>query len=168
MEKIKLHIHLIDLYEMTKITNSIQSHKSNRKYKSENGRTRTSECIRGGIRCHGGVSIPCWSITPAVSPFSRLGNTWLKLTRLNVDGYQHLCLFVCLLPPEQFFNNLAAVISTSERAANLDLWLTFMAFSIEGSFTCYTYCDTGLRFIRSHPMDQSPPQRPTVGFEPAA
>jgi ribosomal 50S subunit-associated protein YjgA (DUF615 family) len=39
--------------EMTKITNSIQTHKSNRKYKSENGRTRTSEYIRGGMRCHG-------------------------------------------------------------------------------------------------------------------
>jgi hypothetical protein len=30
-------------YEMTKITNSNQSHKSYREYKSENGRTRTSE-----------------------------------------------------------------------------------------------------------------------------
>jgi hypothetical protein len=45
-------------YEMTKITISNQSQKSYRKYKSENGRTRTSEYIRGGIRCHGGVSIP--------------------------------------------------------------------------------------------------------------
>jgi hypothetical protein len=35
--------------EMTKITNSIQYHKSNRKYKSENGRTRTTEYIRGGM-----------------------------------------------------------------------------------------------------------------------
>jgi hypothetical protein len=43
--------------EMKKITNSIQYHKSYGKYKSENGRTRTSEYIRGGIRCHGGVSI---------------------------------------------------------------------------------------------------------------
>jgi hypothetical protein len=46
------------MYEMTKITISNQSHKSYRKYKSENGRTRTSEYIRGGIRCHGGVNIP--------------------------------------------------------------------------------------------------------------
>ena len=38
------------LYEMTKITNSNQFQKSYRKYKSENGRTRTSEYIRGGIR----------------------------------------------------------------------------------------------------------------------
>jgi hypothetical protein len=47
--------------EMTKITNGNQSDKSYRKYKSEleNGRTRTSEYIRGGIKCHGGVSIPC-------------------------------------------------------------------------------------------------------------
>jgi hypothetical protein len=58
--------------EMTKITNSNQSHKSYKKNKSDNGRTQTSEFIRGGIRCHGGVSIPCRSITPAVSPFSRL------------------------------------------------------------------------------------------------
>jgi hypothetical protein len=43
------------------------------RYKSENGRARASEYIRGGIRCHGGVSIPCWSVTPVVSPFSRLG-----------------------------------------------------------------------------------------------
>jgi hypothetical protein len=56
--------------EMTKITISNQSHKSYRKYKSENGHTRTSEYIRGEIRCHGGVSIPCWPVTPAVSPIS--------------------------------------------------------------------------------------------------
>jgi hypothetical protein len=37
------------LNEMTKITVSNQSRKSKRKYKSENGRTRTSEYIRGGI-----------------------------------------------------------------------------------------------------------------------
>jgi hypothetical protein len=42
--------------EMTKITNSNQSHKSYKKYKSENGRTRTFEYTRDGIRCHGGVS----------------------------------------------------------------------------------------------------------------
>jgi hypothetical protein len=62
--------------EMTKITNSIQSHNSYRKNKSETGRTRTSEYIRGGIRCHGGVSIPCRSITPALSLFSRLSKLY--------------------------------------------------------------------------------------------
>jgi hypothetical protein len=61
---------IIFRYEMTKITISYQSHKSKRKYKSENGRTRTSKYIRGGIRCHGGVSIPCWLVTPTVSPIS--------------------------------------------------------------------------------------------------
>jgi hypothetical protein len=35
--------------ERTKITNSNQSHKSHRKYKSENGRTRISEYISIGI-----------------------------------------------------------------------------------------------------------------------
>jgi hypothetical protein len=55
-------------HERTKITNSNQSHKSYGKYKSENGRTWTSEYIRGGIRCQGGVSIPCWPVIPALSP----------------------------------------------------------------------------------------------------
>jgi hypothetical protein len=64
-------IHFQDiLHEMTKITISNQSRKSKTKYKSENGRTRTSKYIRGGIRCHGGVSIPCWPVTPAVNPIS--------------------------------------------------------------------------------------------------
>jgi hypothetical protein len=58
---------------MTKITNSNQSHRSDRKYKSDNGRTWTSEYIRGGIRCLGRVSIPCRPVTPAVSSISRLG-----------------------------------------------------------------------------------------------
>jgi hypothetical protein len=57
---------------MAIITNNIQSHKSNRKYKLENGRTRTSEYIKGGIRCHGGVSIPYRSITPTVSPIFQM------------------------------------------------------------------------------------------------
>jgi hypothetical protein len=73
------------IYEMTKITNSIQSHKSNRKYKSENGRTRTSEYIRGGIRFHGGVIIPCRSITPAVSPFDILCMRFSKWTPIFID-----------------------------------------------------------------------------------
>jgi hypothetical protein len=51
--------------EMTKIRSSNQSHTSYRKYKSENGRIRTSEYIRRGIRCHGGVSIHFWPVTPA-------------------------------------------------------------------------------------------------------
>jgi hypothetical protein len=63
--------------EMTKITISNQSHKSYRKYKSENGCTRTSAYIRGGIRCHGGVSIPCWPVTPAVSPISTFDKRWI-------------------------------------------------------------------------------------------
>ena len=72
LERIFLYKQMwIWLSEMTKITNSNLSHKSYRKYKSENGRTRTSEYIRGGIRCHGGVSIPCWPVAPAVSPVSK-------------------------------------------------------------------------------------------------
>jgi hypothetical protein len=39
-----------------------------------------------------------------------------------------------------------------------------MLFRSEGSFSCDTYCDTGPRFIRSHPKDRHP--RPTVGLKP--
>jgi hypothetical protein len=60
------------VHERTKITNSNQSHKSYRKYKSENGRTRAFEYIRGGIRSHGGVSFPCQLLAPAVRPISNV------------------------------------------------------------------------------------------------
>jgi hypothetical protein len=54
---------MFKIYEMAKITKSNEFHKSHRKYKSEYGRTRTSEYIRGnirgGIRWLGGVRIPC-------------------------------------------------------------------------------------------------------------
>jgi hypothetical protein len=43
--------------------------------------------------------------------------------------------------------------------------LLLMALNSEGSLTFHTYCNTGLRFIESHPKDFHP--RPTVGFEPA-
>jgi hypothetical protein len=69
-----LYIQNILKYEMTKITNSNQSHKPYRKFKSENGRIWTFEFIRGGIKCHGGVCIPCRPVTPTVSPISRLGS----------------------------------------------------------------------------------------------
>jgi hypothetical protein len=44
--------------------------------------------------------------------------------------------FVCLYLPEQFFSYLVAVTITGGRAAKLDLCLTLMAFSSEGSFSC--------------------------------
>jgi hypothetical protein len=37
------------------------------------GQTRTPGETRGGIRCVGGVSIPCWPVTHAVSPISKSG-----------------------------------------------------------------------------------------------
>jgi hypothetical protein len=58
------------ILEMTKIMISNQSHKCYRKYDSENWRLRTYEYIRGGMRCHGGVSIPCQPVTPTVIPIS--------------------------------------------------------------------------------------------------
>jgi hypothetical protein len=62
----------------------------------------------------------------------------------------------CMKPPEQFFSYPAAVTITGVRAANLDLCFALMAFSSEGSFSCHTYCDTGPRFIPSHPKDRQP------------
>jgi hypothetical protein len=41
-----------------------------------NGLTRTPGYTGGGIRCLGGVSIPCWSITPIVSP-----GPWSRMRR---------------------------------------------------------------------------------------
>jgi hypothetical protein len=46
-----------------------------------------------------------------------------------------ICLFDCLLPPEQFFSYPAAITIIGGRATNLDLCLAFMAFSSEG-FLC--------------------------------
>jgi hypothetical protein len=66
--------------------NSIQWHKSYRKYKSENGRTQTYEYIRGGIRYHGGVSITCRSITPAVIPIYRLGKRYEPVVKISVKN----------------------------------------------------------------------------------
>jgi hypothetical protein len=85
---------------MTKITNSIQSYKSCRKYKSGNGHTRTSEYIRGGIRCHGGISIPCRPVTYAVNLVSRWGKRYeLTVVEISVsrtvnnwyETYQRTC-----------------------------------------------------------------------------
>jgi hypothetical protein len=58
--------------EMTKITNSIQSHKSFRKNKSENGRTRTSEYINGEIGCHGGNKHPLSIVHTRREPFFQI------------------------------------------------------------------------------------------------
>jgi hypothetical protein len=62
-------------------------------------------------------------------------------------------LFVCFALHEQFFSYLASVTITGDRTANLDLCLALTVFSIEGSFTCHTYCDTGPLFLRSYPKD---------------
>jgi hypothetical protein len=100
---------------MTKIMISNQSHKSYKKYKSENGRTRTSEYI-SGIRCRGGVSIPCWPWTSAMALFPHV--------QCNIQGQkldprceinQHIFLFTYQLyrfvlvvynDVHQFSNNL--------------------------------------------------------------
>jgi hypothetical protein len=57
----------------------------------------------------------------------------------------------CFEPHEQFFSYLTAV--TIDWAANLDLCLALQAFSIEGSFTSHTYCDTGPPFLGSYSKD---------------
>jgi hypothetical protein len=68
-----------------------------------------------------------------------------------------MCAFtkqiVCFESYKQFISYLATVTITSDRAANLDQCLERTAFSSEGCFTCYTYCDTGSPFLRSYPKD---------------
>ena len=69
--------------EMKKITNSNLFHKSYRKYKSENGRTRTSEYIRGGIRCHGGVASPADRSHPPCAPYQ----TSKSIVKISVSKF---------------------------------------------------------------------------------
>jgi hypothetical protein len=64
-------------------------------------------------------------------------------------------IMVCfdfLKPHEQFFSYLTAVTITCDRATNLDLCVTLIAFSSEGYFTC---CDTG-PFLRSYSKELDP------------
>ena len=61
-----------------------------------------------------------------------------------------ICLFLSLFIVVWAIFQLSGDCHHYRRAANLDLCL---AFSSEGSLTCHTYCDTGPRFIRTHPKD---------------
>jgi hypothetical protein len=80
----------LQVSEMTKITNSNQSHNSYRKYKSENGRTRTSEYITGGIRCHGGVSIRFYVVVFCLPHFILEDSThFLKI--MNTKSFLDNC-----------------------------------------------------------------------------
>ena len=84
---------------------------------------------------------------------------------------RHLCsrfsLFVCLFVYSRLSN-----FSAIRRLSPLPVTgLQILAYARrsgplnrEGSLSCHTNCDTGPRFIRSHPKDRHP--RPTVGFEP--
>jgi hypothetical protein len=61
-----------------------RNHNPKGNYKIECRATRTSDKCEGRIRCREGVSIPCWPVTPAVSPISRLGDRkhtirWIKI-----------------------------------------------------------------------------------------
>jgi hypothetical protein len=47
-----------------------RNHNPKGNYKIECRATRTSDKCEGRIRCRGGVSIPFWPVTPAVSPIS--------------------------------------------------------------------------------------------------
>jgi hypothetical protein len=73
-------------------------------------------------------------------------------------------VFVCLfIAAKAVFNYLVIVTITGDRASSLGLCIALTSFRGEDSFTSHTYCDTGPRFIRSHPKDRHP--RRTLGFE---
>jgi hypothetical protein len=63
----------------------------------------------------------------------------------------YICLFICF----NRTNNFSAIWRLSSLPATglQNLCLVFTAFSIEGSFTCHTHCDTGPPFLRSYPKD---------------
>jgi hypothetical protein len=71
--------------------------------------------------------------------------TWLDLSLLWV------CMFICL------FWVARAIFQLSGDCHHYR-WQSCKfrptAFSSEGSFTCHTYCDTGLPFLRLYPKDQ--------------
>jgi hypothetical protein len=89
----------------------------------------------------------------------------LYLVHIYNFGRLANCLFVCFclflvcsfvwvfvivihnVTPWLMLSNLASVTITSERAANLDIYLAIMDFGSEWIFTCYTCCDTGLTFF---------------------
>jgi hypothetical protein len=81
--------------------------------------------------------------------------TMLISTVLN--KYWSLCTkFVCLFVyscTSKIFSYLATVTITGDKAANLDLCLALTAFSSEGSFTCYTWCNMEPWFMQFHPKD---------------
>jgi hypothetical protein len=62
---------------MTKIPKSDQSQNTSKNYKLD---IRTPRYTGGRIRCLEGVSIPCWSITPAVSPVLW---SWMRIYLLS-------------------------------------------------------------------------------------
>jgi hypothetical protein len=97
-----------------------------------------------------------WHVTPCDAPniTQHRRKTKFNCYALYVKLFSHVSImFVCFESHEQFFSYLATVTIAGDRAANLDLCLALTAFSSEGSFTCHTYCDTGLPFLRSYPKD---------------
>jgi hypothetical protein len=88
---------------------------------------------------------------------------FMEANVLDLNSVPYRCLFV--------YSRLS-IFSAIRRLSPLPVTgLQILAYarrsgplSREGYLSCHTYCDTGPRFIRSHPKDRH--QRPTVGFEP--
>jgi hypothetical protein len=56
----------------------------------------------------------------------------------------------CLFVYRRRTSNFSAFWRLCDSAENVDLCLTLVAFSSEGSFTCHTCCNTGRSFLRSY------------------
>jgi hypothetical protein len=65
--------------------------------------------------------------------------------------------FVC------FYLLVKSQLSNFSAIYDLDLCLALMFLALRVLFRTNSYCDTGPRFVRSHPKDRHP--RPTLGFE---
>jgi hypothetical protein len=70
------------------------------------------------------------------SPLCRFSNEWL--------------IFHCFTCHSGIFYSYRDVAIADEGLQNLGLWLS----SRKGSLSCYTFCDTGPRFFRSHQKDR--------------
>jgi hypothetical protein len=112
---------------------------------------------------------------PPLHSESQYSSSELLLTRKfctilwRSSAFYKCFLFVCFKPHEHAIFQLSGgchhyrwqgckfmpMLGTQGLWAGRDLYR---------SLSCHTYCDTGHRFIRSHPKDRHP--RPTVGFEP--
>jgi hypothetical protein len=110
--------------------------------KSENGLIQTSVYIRGGIRCHGGGSIPCSLVAPVVSPTIKLLFTQTSRNRNDFFVYRLISLREIIdwliisgfTSRSRIFHLYGNVTNAGEGLQNLGLCSAIRAFEQGGIF----------------------------------